>query len=104
MITQEEFTIENYNYQFRFAKMNAIEVLALETQMDFKNVKQSQATIEAILEKIEVKVIDTWVPVKMKDMNVYTPDEIEASGTLVMKLVNKFTKGLLEVVFPKSEE
>ncbi len=104
MMTQEEFTIENYNYQFRFAKMNAIEVLALETQMDFNSVAQSQATIEAILEKIEVKVIDTWTPVKMKDMNVYTPDEIETNVMLVMKLVTKFTKELRDTVFQKSEE
>ena len=103
MINQEEFTIENYNYQFRFAKMNAIEILALETQMDFKSVAQSQATIEAILEKIEVKVIDKWVPVKMKDMKVYTPDEIETDVMLVMKLVSKFTKEFMEAVFPKSE-
>lgn len=104
MMTQEEFTIENYNYQFRFAKMNAIEVLALETQMDFNSVAQSQATIEAILEKIEVKVIDTWTPVKMKGMNVYTPDEIETNVMLVMKLVTKFTKELRDTVFQKSEE
>ena len=104
-MTQEEFTIEKYDdYLFRFAKMNAIEILALETQLNFKTINQSQAGIEAILERIEVKVGNNWEPVKMKDRQVYTPSIVEEDVNLVAKLVTKFTKGLIEPVFQKSEE
>lgn len=104
MKIQEEFTIENYDYTFRVAKMNAIELLALETQLNFKGINQSQAAIESILERIEVKVGDKWVAVKMKDRQVYTPAEVEDDINLVAKLMTKFTKEIVNPVFQKSEE
>ncbi len=104
MKIQEEFTIENYDYTFRVAKMNAIELLALETQLNFKGLNQSQAAIESILERIEVKIGDKWATVKMKDRQVYTPTEVEEDVNLVAELMTKFTKEIVNPVFQKSEE
>lgn len=104
MKIQEEFTIEDYDYTFRVAKMNAIEILALEMQLNFKDINQSQVAIESVLERIEVKVGDKWVAVKMKDRQVYTPSEVEEDVKLIAKLMTKFTKEIMNPVFQKSEE
>ena len=103
-MNQKEFTIDGYDYLFRFAKMNAIEILALETQFNFGSLRQSQSTIENVLERIEIKIGETWSPVKMKDRQVYLPDVIETDVNLISKLLSKFTKELIEPVFQKSEE
>lgn len=104
MIQQKEFTIDGYDFQFRFAKMNAIEILALQTQLTFNSIAQSQINIESMLERIEVKIGDSWTLVKMKGRQVYTPTSIEENIDLVSKLCSKFMDMIINPLFQKSEE
>ena len=101
---QKEFKIEGYDYTFRIAKMNAIEVLALRTQINFNTYETSMKLFSTILENIEVCIDGQWFKVKMKDKNVYMPLFVENDVILVDKLIGYFTDNFLKEVFQKSSE
>lgn len=101
---QKEFQIKNYEqYTFRLKKINAIEIFALKTQLRFTNVDDTTNVINSIFERIEVKAGNTWLPVKLKDNDVYTPDVLEEDVEFVSSLMNKFIE-MVNEVFQKSRE
>lgn len=103
-MTQEVFKVEGYEYEFRFAKMNAIDILAFQTQYKFDNFEMSQNSIKNVLEHIEVHAGESWIPVKTKNQEVYTPDSILEDVQLLLKLINSFSEKIIRPVFQKSEE
>lgn len=103
-MVQTEFTVKSSDLHFRLAKMNAIEVLALQTQVQFTNVTVATNLFNAILERIEVQCGEVWLPVKMKDKNVFAPDTLENDLALTNELVVYFMNEFLKPVFQKSKE
>ena len=99
-----EFKIEGYEYTFRVKKMNAIEVMAMQTQFGSDTFDDAVSMFSTILEYIEVQCNDKWLPVKTKGMNVYYPPEVEHDIVLCRKLISKFGDEYLKPVFPKSGE
>lgn len=98
------FNIEGFDYEFRIRKMSAIEVLAFQTQIRFDSLDKTANLFSTILESIEVRVNDQWLPVKMKGRNVYCPAEAETNVKLCDKLIGYFMDEFLGAVFPKSDE
>lgn len=103
-MNQEVFTIKGYDYEFRIAKMNAIEILAFQSQYKFSDFNTSETSIKNVLERIEVNAGGQWISIKMKDREVYTPEDVLNDVQLVLKLMNAFSEKVIKPVFMKSEE
>lgn len=97
-----EFVIGNNTY--RVKEMNAIDVLAMQTQIRFKDIKTAKRFFATVLECVEVKVGDSWLPVKMEDREVYCPNEVAENPMLANEIVTHFMQDYLEKVFTKSNE
>lgn len=87
------------NSEYRIKKMNAIEFLALRSQLDFSTMQSTMNCYSTILEQLEIKVKDQWLPVKKGD--IYLPAELETNFQLMEELITFFLNYLKEV-FPKS--
>ena len=87
--------------EFRIKKMNAIEVISFRSLMDFKSLEKVTNFFKTVLECIEVKVGDDWLPVKEKNREVYYPNGVENDINLIDELLNYFQR-YLEEVFTKS--
>ena len=59
---QTLFTVEGYDYQFRLAKMNALDVLAFRTQVSFDSMENARALFAKVIENIEIQVGQQWFP------------------------------------------
>lgn len=92
-------TINKNNY--RVKKMNAIELMALRSQIDFDNYNSVVKMYETLLEKIEVEVNEKWLPVKTVGTNIYVPQGIEDDVEVVEQLIS-FILEYIKSVFMKS--
>lgn len=101
---QKEFKVKGYKYTFRVAKLNAIEVLALQTQISFKDIETTSAMFNTILERVEVRCDEQWLCCKEKGANVYYPAEMETDVKLVKGVVETFMNDYLKPIFRKSDE
>lgn len=93
----EEFKVKGNTY--RIKKMNAIELLALRSQITFADFESTQRAYNEILSRIEVKIKDEWIPVR-KDNNFYPAgieDDVKSIEILITKVVT-----YLKEVFQKS--
>ena len=81
--------------------MNAIELLALRSQIDFNNYESSLKLYNILLEKVEVKAGDRWIQVK--DGNIFVPAGIENDFKTVEALI-EFVLEYLKSVFMKSND
>lgn len=95
----KEFTISAYDNPFRIKNMNAIELFAMRTQIDFKNFNFALETFNLILEKMEVKCGDSWLPVKENE--IYFPLGVENNIDAIDELSSEFMKRF-RAVFQKS--
>lgn len=98
-----EFKIDGYDYKFRVREMNAIEALALQTQVDFKSYDKSLTLFCSILECLEVKCDKEWLPVKTKGVNVFYPAGVENDVNLIKRLVETFMRDYFKPLFQKSD-
>ena len=98
------FKIANYEQYFRIKPMNAIETLAIRTQISLKDMRSAMKFYTTILEHIEVEIGGKWLPVKTEGREIYYPDGIENDVAAVDELMQYFTKEYLEPVFTKSRE
>lgn len=99
-----EFKIKSSTFDFRVKNMNAIEILAMRTQLNNKTLDDAIKSFKSILECIEVKCDVTWIPAKMKDREVYFPDGLENDINVVNELLEYFMGTYLKSVFQKSSE
>lgn len=97
----EAFTIEGYSQQFRIKKMNAIEALALQSQISFDSVEDTQNLYNSLLERLEVECKDKWLPVKEKGRDVFYPAGIEEDIPAIQSLIKEFLN-YLKPLFTKS--
>ena len=101
---QQEFKVEGYDYVFRTANMNAIEILSFRTQVNYDTFDDAMNMFNTVLEHLEVQMDNSWLPVKVKGRDVYYPAEIEENVDLIQKLCNYFTNEFIIPVFLKSDE
>ena len=101
---QQEFKVEGYEYVFRTANMNAVEILSFRTQINYDTFDNAVNMFKTVLEHLEVQLDNTWLPDKMKNRNVYYPAEVETNIDLIQKLCNYFTNEFIIPVFQKSDE
>lgn len=97
-----KFTIGSH--EFRVAKMNAVEVLALNSQVGLDTVEEAEKFFNAILERVEVKCGDGWLPVKEKGRSVFYPAGIDEDVQTIQTIVGTFMRDYLKPVFQKSNE
>lgn len=95
----DEFKVKDFVY--RIKKMNAIELLALQSQIGFSNMQAAKDCYNIMLENIEVKVKDVFLPVKEEGKNIYLPNDIENDIESVQELIKHMIEYLKEV-FSKS--
>ena len=88
-------------HEFRLKKMNAIELMAMQTQMSFKSYEAAEKFYKTLLEKMEVKINDKWVPVKEEGREIYYPDGIENDVEGIGNILTYCSQYLKEV-FQKS--
>lgn len=101
---QRLFAIKNYPYQFRIGKLNALDILAFRTQINFDNIDSAKNVFSNILENIEVQIGEKWLPCKVKDQAIFYPAEIEDNVDLLNEVVGYFLNDFLKPVFRKSNE
>lgn len=100
----KEFKIDQYDYQFRVKKMNAIQFLALRSQINFDNYEATTKFYEVLLNNIEVEFNGQWLPVReeIKNQVNYYPAGIEDNIDAVRALINYFMGEVLKPIFTKS--
>lgn len=89
----KEFEINGFT--FRIKEMNAIELLAFKSQINFDKFKNVVDLYSLVLENIEVKCGEKWLQVK--DNNTYYPNGIDKDIKTIEQLLNKFLEYLKEV-------
>lgn len=95
--------ILKYNeHEFRIKRMNAIELSALRSQVNFDTTEDAMKCYNSFLERIEVHALgDKWISVKSGDL--YYPAGIEDDMTGIETLIQYFMEYMKEV-FQKSNE
>lgn len=98
-----EFKIKSLGNDFRIKKMNALEALALRNVIDFDDFETTLKMLNVIVEHIEVKCEDTWLPVKETGRDVFFPVGIEDNMLALNELVNVFLNDYFKPLFRKSD-
>lgn len=93
----KEFTIKDFT--FRIKKMNAVELLALRSQISFDSFESTQNAYNTLLTKCEVKVKDAWIQVKQN--NDFYPAGVEDDVEVIEGIIKEIISYVKEV-FQKS--
>lgn len=98
-----EFKIPSLDNEFRIKTMNAIQALALRNCINVDDFTTTEATFNIILEHIEVKCGEQWLPVKEKDANVFYPAGVEDNVFAINELIDHFLTNYFKPLFRKSD-
>ena len=99
----KEFTIKSKpDTQYRFKDISPVNMLALQTTMDFDNVDKMEKLYGFILENTEVNIMGTWTQVKEKNREVYYPIGFEKEVEAMLEICVTFLNEVLKPVFMKS--
>lgn len=102
---EQEFKIKSKpEYLFRIKKMSPIKLLAFQSVINFDDMKKTEQMFSIILENIEVKIKDSWLPVKEQGRDVYYPIGIEENLNTLMELSTYFLNEVIKPLFQKSGE
>lgn len=102
---QIEFTIKSKpNLKFRNSTLKATELLALQTQISFDNINQTETLFNYILEHVEVEIAGTWCKLKEKNREIYYPIGIENEIQALNEIIIYFLNDILKPIFTKSNE
>ena len=104
MKENETFNIEGRKELFRVGKISTVEILAIQTQINFNSLSQTETLFSFILEHIEVSLNNMWVTLKEKGREVYMPLDIQNDYIALQQLCIYFIKDYLQPLFRKSEE
>lgn len=104
MKENETFNIEGRKELFRVGKISTVEILAIQTQINFNSLYQTETLFNFILEHIEVSLNNMWVTLKEKGREVYMPLDIQNDYIALQQLCIYFIKDYLQPLFKKSEE
>ena len=100
----KEFTIEARQETYRIGKISPVDLLALQMQTDLDNFEQTRILFKFALEHTEVKLGETWKPVKTPNRDIYMPIGMEEDFKAMNEICLYFMNNELEKVFPKSSE
>ena len=89
--------------EFRIRKMNAIELMALRTQLSFSNFEEAINTYSTLMENLEYHFKDKWLPVKEKGRNIFYPNGIEEDINAISQML-EYVLDYFKSVFPKSSK
>lgn len=101
---QKEFKLESREEQFRVGKISPIDLLAISTQIDFESFKMTKTLMTFCIENVEVKMGEKWVPVKVKDKEIYSPRDIANDFVALNELFMWMMENVVTAVFPRSSE
>lgn len=101
---QTEFTLSSRQETFRVAKISPIDLLAISTQIDFENFKMTKTLMQFCIENVEVKMGEKWLPVKVKDKEIYQPKDISNDLVALNEIFVYMMEKVVTAVFPKSSE
>lgn len=105
MIKQTEFTIKSLpEKQFRVGHISSIEMLALNSQIDFTNFKTTQTVYSFVLEHLEVNIGGVWTTVKEKNCDTFFPNDLNDNFGALEELIMCFLLNILKPLFMKSKE
>ena len=104
MKENETFNIEGRKELFRVGKISTVEILAIQTQINFNSLYQTETLFNFILEHVEVSLNNMWVTLKEKGREVYMPLDIQNDYVALQQLCIYFIKDYLQPLFKKSEE
>lgn len=100
----EEFKINGYDNNFRFKKLFALDILSLQTMVDFNDFEKTKKFYGFILEHCEVNVNGTWLNVKEPGRELYTPVKLGNDGNGLQEIITKFMEEILKPVFQQSNK
>lgn len=104
-MTFENFKIEKMpDKEFRVGKISPVDLLAISTTIDFNNFKTQQVLVNFCLEHAEVKVGESWQPVKVKDKDVYQPMGIENDLPALTQVWQYMLENVIVKSFTNSSE
>lgn len=89
--------------EFRIRKMNAIELMALRTQLSFDDFDEAIKTYSTLMENLEYSFNGKWLPVKEKNRDIYYPNGIEEDMESIQIMLD-YVLGYFKSVFPKSSK
>ena len=102
---QIEFTIENLpNYTFRTTKLSTIDLLSIQSIMDFDKLDNVKTIYSFILEHLETNIEGKWVKTYDDKYNLYMPRNLEDNGLALQELIMWFIVNVLQPLFQKSNE
>lgn len=105
MIKQDTFKINSRkDLEFRVGKISSIEMLSLQTQINFKSMTQTETVFSFILEHVEVNINGAWATVKEKGRDIYVPFDLEEDLMALQEIVVYFLNDVLKPIFKKSKE
>lgn len=104
-MTLEEFKIDAMpNTDFRVKKISPVDLMAITASIDFDKFETNKSLITFCLENAEVKVGETWQPVKTKGRDVYQPMGIESNITALNQVFYWMMENVIAKSFTKSSE
>jgi hypothetical protein len=98
-----EFTLENLpGTTFRVAAISPVDMLAISYQINLENFAMTKSTLLFVLENVEVKIADKWLPVKVKGREVYQPLGIDKNFLALNELFMWFLTEVIANLFQQS--
>lgn len=99
----KEFRIESKpESEYRFKDISPVKLLALQTCIDFNDMSKTEKLYSFILESTEVKIANTWTPVKEAGREVYYPVGFDKDVNAMMEICMAFLEDVIKPVFQKS--
>ena len=95
---------ERPDLQFRTKDVSPVKMLALQTILDFNNFEKTEALFTFILENVEVRIKDSWMPVKEKGRDLYYPVGIEKDMKTLMALSTYYLNYVVSPLFTQSNK
>lgn len=103
--THKEFTIEHLkDAKFRVGKISPIDLLAISYQIDLENFKMTKTLLTFVVENVETLIGETWLPVKVKDKEIYQPIGIDKNLPALNDIFIYMTTNVISKVFQPSNE
>ena len=103
-MTYEEFKIDAMQNTFRVGKISPVDLMAITQTIDFEKFETNKVLITFCLENAEVKVGETWLPVKVKNKDVYQPMGIENDFLALNQIFLWMMENVIAKTFTKSSE
>ncbi len=89
----KEFNIESRKELFRIGHVTPVELLSIATVLDLEKLTQVTEFVTFALEHAEVKMGETWQPVKVKGKEIYMPlgmeNDFAALNEIVAVMLNE---------------